>query len=77
MIGSSSHLTSLKRMSCLGDHDICNSSVPCSDDGCHGSRTGKQLLICISQCFPNFFWSHAICGSYTIVSARTTLFQEK
>jgi len=30
-------------MSCLVDHDICNSSVPYIDDGCHGFRAGKQL----------------------------------
>jgi len=27
----------------LIDHDICNSSVPCMDDGCHGFRADKQL----------------------------------
>jgi len=26
-------MTSLEGMSCLVDHDICNSSVPCMDDG--------------------------------------------
>jgi len=36
-------MTSLERMSCLVEHDICNSSVPCMDDGCHGFRAGKQL----------------------------------
>jgi len=30
-------------MSCLAEHDICNSSVPCIDYGCHGFRTGKRL----------------------------------
>jgi len=29
-------------MSCLTDVDICNSSVPCMDHGCHGFRAGKQ-----------------------------------
>jgi len=28
-VGWSSHMTSLERMSCLGDHDICSTSVPC------------------------------------------------
>jgi len=28
---------------CLVEHDICNSSVPCMDDGCHGFMAGKQL----------------------------------
>ena len=37
------HMTSLKRLSCFVGHDICNSSVPCMDDGCHGFRAGKQL----------------------------------
>jgi len=55
MIGSSSHLTSLEHMSCLGDHDICNSSIPCMDDGCHGFRAGKQLLICIKSVVPKLF----------------------
>jgi len=36
-------MTSLERMSCLFDHDICKSSVPCMDDGFHGFRDGKQL----------------------------------
>jgi len=36
-------MTSLERMSCLVEHDICNSLVPCMVDGCHGFRTGKQL----------------------------------
>jgi len=40
---------SLERMSCLADHDTCNSSVPCMDDGCHGFRAGKQLLIRIKS----------------------------
>jgi len=34
-------MTSLERMSCLGENDI--SSAPCMDDGCHGFRAGKQL----------------------------------
>ena len=42
-------------MSCLADHDICNSSVPCMDDGCHGFRAGKQLLICIKSVVPELF----------------------
>jgi len=36
-------MTSLERMSGSVDHDICKSSVPCMDDGCHGFRDGKQL----------------------------------
>jgi len=36
-------LISLDCMSCLAEHDVCNSSVPCMDDGCHGFRAGKQL----------------------------------
>jgi len=36
-------MTSLEFMPCLVDHDICNSSVPCMDDDCHGFRAGKQL----------------------------------
>jgi len=36
-------MTSLERMSCLVDHDICKSSVPCMDDGCRGFSDGKQL----------------------------------
>jgi len=43
-------MTSLERMSCLVDHDICNSSVPCMGNGCHGFKAGKQLtqlLVCI------------------------------
>ena len=43
MIDRNSHMTCLERMSCLVEHDICNSSVPCMDDGCHGFRGGKQL----------------------------------
>jgi len=31
-------MTSLESMSCLVIHDICSSSVPCMDDGCHGFR---------------------------------------
>ena len=42
-IGWSSHTTSLERMSCLVDHDICTSSVPCMDDGCHGFRDGVAV----------------------------------
>jgi len=42
-IGRASHMTSLERMSYLVEHDICNSSVPCMDDGCHGFTAGKQL----------------------------------
>ena len=42
-IGWSSHMTSLECMSCLLEHDICNSSVLCMDDGCHGFIAGKQL----------------------------------
>jgi len=34
-------MTSLELMSCLVDHDICCSSVPCMDDGCHDFRAGK------------------------------------
>ena len=52
MIGRSSQLTSLECVSCLADHDICSSSVPCIDDGCHGFRAGKQLLICIKSMVP-------------------------
>jgi len=33
-------MTSLERMSCLVGHDICKSSVPCMDDGCHGFTSG-------------------------------------
>ena len=40
-IGWSSHMTSLKRMSCLVEYGICKSSAPCMDDGCHGFRAGK------------------------------------
>jgi len=37
-------MTSLERMSCFVDHDIiCNDSVRCIDDCCHGFRAGKQL----------------------------------
>jgi len=37
-------MTILERMSCLVDHGIYKSSVPCmDDDGCHGFRDGKQL----------------------------------
>jgi len=36
-------MTSLERISCLVEHDICNSSVPCMVYGCHGFRDGKQL----------------------------------
>jgi len=36
-------MTSLERMSCLVEHDICNSSVLCMVDGCHGFIAGKQL----------------------------------
>jgi len=36
-------MTRLKLMPCLVDHDICNNSVPCIYDGCHGFRAGKQL----------------------------------
>jgi len=36
-------MTSLEVMSCLVDHDISNSSVPCMDGGCHGFRAGMQL----------------------------------
>jgi len=36
-------MTSLEHISCLVDHDICNSSVQCMDYGCHGFRAGKQL----------------------------------
>jgi len=36
-------MTSLERMSCLVDQDICKSSIPRMDDGCHGFRDGKQL----------------------------------
>jgi len=36
-------MTSLELMSCLVDHDICISSVPCMYDGCHGFRTSKRL----------------------------------
>jgi len=36
-------MTSLERMSCLVENDICNSSVKCTDDGCHGFKAGKQL----------------------------------
>jgi len=53
-------------MSCLADHDICNSSVPCMDDGCHGFRLASSFLFALSQWFPNFFWSHTICGSYSV-----------
>jgi len=35
-------MTSLERMSCLVEHDICNSSVPRIDHGCHGFRAGKR-----------------------------------
>jgi len=46
-IGWSSHMTSLEHMSCLVEHDICNSSVACTDDACQGFRAGKQqLLVC-------------------------------
>ena len=55
IIGWSSQLTSLERMSCLADHDICSSSVPCMDDGCHGFRVGKQLLTCIKSMVPKLF----------------------
>jgi len=30
-------------MSCMIDLDICNSSVPCMDDGCYHFMAGKQL----------------------------------
>ena len=47
-IGWSSHVTGLECISCSVEHDICNSSVPYMDDGCHGFRNGKQqLLVCI------------------------------
>jgi len=56
VIGWSSQLTSLERMSCFADHDnICNCSVPCMDDGCHSFRAGKQLLICIKSVVPKLF----------------------
>jgi len=42
-------------MSCLADHDICNSSVPCMDGGYHGFGAGKQLLICIKSAVPKRF----------------------
>jgi len=42
-IAWSSHMTSLERMYCLVEHDICNSSDLCMDDGCHGFLAGKQL----------------------------------
>jgi len=41
-------MTSLERISCWIDHDICKNSVPCMDDGCHGFRSGKQLA---ASCF--------------------------
>jgi len=42
-------MTSLERMSCLAEHDSCNSSVPCMDDGCHGFRAVKQLAASSSK----------------------------
>ena len=43
-------MTSLKRMSCLVERAICNSSVLCMDDGCHGFISGKQLATsCLHQ----------------------------
>jgi len=33
-------MTSLKCISCFIDHDICNSSVPCMEDGCYGFPSG-------------------------------------
>jgi len=36
-------MASLERMSCLVEHDFCNSSGPCIDDGCHGFKAGKPL----------------------------------
>jgi len=36
-------MTSLERITGLADHDICNSSIPWMDYGCHGFRAGKQL----------------------------------
>jgi len=55
MISGSSQLTSLEHMSCSADHDICNSLVPCMDDGCHDFRAGKLLLICIKSVVPKLF----------------------
>jgi len=55
MIGWISQLTSLEHMSCFADHDICNSSVPFMDDGYHGFRAGKQLLICIKSVVHKLF----------------------
>jgi len=47
-------MTSLEHMSCLAEHGICNSSVPCMDDGCHGFIAGKQLAIsCLHRLNPN------------------------
>jgi len=39
-------------MSCLVEHDICNSSVPCMDDGCHGLQgwqTVSSFLFALSE----------------------------
>jgi len=36
-------MITLESMSYLIEHDMCNSSVPCMDDVCHGFTAGKQL----------------------------------
>jgi len=36
-------MTSLERMSWVVDHDNCNNSVPCMDDGYLYFRADKQL----------------------------------
>jgi len=42
--GWNSCTTSLECMSCLVEHYICNSSVPCMDDGCYGFRAAASCL---------------------------------
>jgi len=50
-------VASLERMSCVVDHDICNRSVPCMNDGCHGFRDSMQLAAsCLHQVNCRLMW---------------------
>jgi len=45
-------MTSLERMSCFVEHDICNSSFPCMDDGWswfQGWQTVSSFLFALSE----------------------------
>jgi len=53
----------VRNMSCLVEHDTCNSLVPCMDDGCRGYRAGKQLAAsCLQKvnCSLNANYKHWI-----------------